>query len=566
MTPTSEPAPATPTPAPPPAPAGRLPLWVGPAAFAVAAAVLFASTAVQLYYLWENDPNYNHGFIVLPVAAGIGYWIFRRRAGEPGPADYRLAWLALGLGGVCHLAAVLFNYAGIDFLSLFFVLRGGLAAAGGREWAAKFNFPLAFLVFMFPLPPQLLSWVAIKLQDIAARVSETVLDLCGVPVVRNGHSLRIAGVPTELMVAEECSGTRQIVAFLAMAALIGYFSSKSVGYRLLLLVMAVPVAVAANVLRVTLMNAGAYWFGTDWMGGWMHHVPALFSLPVGFLLFLALDRTLSGLFARKEAEAAVPPAETAGDTPAAPVPPNDPALPADFNRRWGRAAAVVAGLVVLTLLFQWHISAGDQRSYPAMAGKFAQLPLEFPAAQKQPAWRGVELDDLREKTRTSLPFQADDLAYRAYQTADGRTTVQIYMVHSRAGEDRRHHPEVCIQQVSGAPEVPNSRAQIALAGEGRLAQRFRFQTGGGRTMAVYYWHYTVQPAVRPWSPFQQIHQNLGTEKPSVTMQVTASGDDPQGLAAIEKSLLPQLDAALAAGVLPPNTPAGCDRLPVVFVR
>lgn len=561
MTPTANPAASS---APPPPSAGPLPVWAGPVAFAVATAALFATTLAELWTLWNRDPNYNHGFIVLPVSAGIGYWIFRKRACEPGNPDRKLAWMALAMGGLCHLAAVLFNYPGLDFLALFFVARGGLMAAGGKEWAARFNFPLAFLVFMFPLPPQWLSWAALALQDVAARVSETVLDLCGVAVVRNGHNLHLAGVPEQMRVAEECSGTRQIVAFVAMSALLGYFSSRSVLYRVLLLLLSVPVAVAANVLRVVLMNLGAYWFGTGWMGGWMHNVPALFSLPVGFLLFLGIDRTLRRVFDRpKETPAAADGAPP--ETPARQEP-KGVSLPPGFSRRWLVAAGGVAGLVVLTFTFQWHISAGDQRSYPNMPGKFAQLPLEFPAAGDQPGWRGRELEKEREGVREKLPFDADDLAYRAYQTTDEKAVAFLYLVYSRAGEDRKHHPEICIREVSGAPEVAGSRKQVPLAGEDRLAQRFRFQTGGGRTTAVYYWHYTFQPTPGSLSPFQQLHQSIGTEKPSVTAQLTAPGDDPRALAVIEKTLLPQLDAALMATVLPPNTPAGCDRLPVVFVR
>lgn len=548
-----------------PKPAG-LPVWLGPVAFALATTALFATTFVKLFGLWSRDPNYNHGFLVPIVSAGIAVWLFLKRPKDPGTPDRKLGWLALALAGVCHLASVLLSYAGLDFLALFFVVRGGLMFSGDRAWAARFNFPLAFLIFMFPLPPQWLSWVALRLQDIAARVSETVLGLF-VQVIRNGHNIRIAGMPTELTVAEECSGTRQIVAFVAMAALIGFFSSKSTGYRVLLLLASVPVAVVANVLRVVLMNAGAYWFGTGWLDGWLHHAPALFSLPVGFLLFLGVDCLLQGLFGGKKpspAPAATTPQGEPSAVPTKPTPP--PPLPSDFSRRWAVAAALVVGLIGLTALFQWHIAAGGQGSYPPMTGTFAQVPEEFQADQKNLLWRGEELDNLREETRKKLPFDPDDLSYRGYQTSDGRITAYVYMVYSRSGDDRKHHPEVCIREVSGAPEDTKARLQVPLAAPDRMAQRFRFQTGGGRSIAVYYWHYTVPPVVQPWSPFQQIHQTVGTEKPSVTVQLTVPGDDPRTLQLIETTLLPQLDAALAERVLPPNTPAGCDRLPVVFVR
>lgn len=568
MNPTTEPAPATPAPSPAPAPkSAAVPVWVGPLAFAAAAAALFADTFAKLFTLWNRDPNYNHGFLVPLASVGIAAWLVRKRANDLGTPDRKLGVIALALGGFCHLLAVLLNYTGIDFLALFFVVRGGLMFSGDKHWAARFNFPLAFLVFMFPLPPQWLSWVALRLQDIAARVSEAVLGLF-VEVIRNGHNIRLAGMPSELVVAEECSGTRQIVAFVAMAALIGFFSSKSIGYRTLLLVASVPVAVVANVLRVVLMNAGAYWFGTGWLDGWLHHAPALFSLPVGFLLFLGIDRTLQGLFSVNRET-------TGGATPTAPTPVTPPppqlgergiSLPADFSRRWLPAAAGVLLLIGLTTAFQWHITAGGASGYPELPGRFAQVPTEFPAGGNSLLWHGVELDNVREETRKKLPFDADDLSYRGYQTSDGRITANVYMVHSLVGEDRKHHPEVCIREVSGAPEVLSSRAQVPLSAPDRLAQRFRYQTGAGRSLAVYYWHYAVRPDVPLSSPLQQVHQAVGTARPSVTVQLTAPGDDPRALQLIETTLLPQLDAALATQVLPPDTPPRCDRLPVVFVR
>lgn len=572
------PAPGTPAPA---AKATAMPAWVGPLGFAVATVALFWDTFANLITLWERDQNYNHGYLVVPVAAGIAAWLFVKRPDEPGTPDRRLGWMALALAGFCHLLAVLVNYVGIDFLALFFVARGGLMFTGNRAWATRFNFPLGFLVFMFPLPAQWLSWVALRLQDIAARVSETVLGLF-VEVIRNGHNIRIAGMSSELVVAEECSGTRQMVAFVAMAALVGFFTSKNGWYRLLLLLASVPVAVFANVLRVVLMNAGAYWFGTGWLGGWLHHAPALFTLPVGFLLFLAIDRTLQGLFGKKEATAPVTPvpptADAAPPTPAAPVPapqkeksPPPPPLPSDFSRRWLVAAAVVVGLLGLTTLFQWHIAAGGKGSFPNNPGQFAQVPTEFLADDKTPLWRGEELDKVREETRKKLPFDADDLSYRGYQTVDGRFQALVYTVHSKIGEDRKHHPEICIREVSGAPEVPGGRKAVSLLGpdgpqDGPKAQRFRFSTGGGRSMAVYYWHYSVRPTDSQLDPLQRVHQAVGTGKPSVTVQLTTAGDDPRGLELVERTLLPKLHAALAEQVLPPNTPAGCDRLPVVFVR
>jgi hypothetical protein len=83
---------------------------------------------------------------------------------------------------------------------------------------------------------------------------------------------------------------------------------------------------------------------------------------------------------------------------------------------------------------------------------------------------------------------------------------------------------------------------------------------------VYYWHYTFTPERVASSPLQAMHQRVGTPAPSVTVQVTTSGDDGRAIRAIEQTLLPQLDAAVKRQVLPENTAVGCDRTPIVLNR
>lgn len=524
------------------------PPWVGPAVFALAVSAVIAPKFVQLVQRWRVDPNYNHGFLVLPIAAYLGVRAFRQGA-PAGSPHRRLGWMAIVIGGLAHLASLVFLRPYLDFLALFFLARGGLLLAGGHDWAAKFNFPLGFLLFLFPLPPRWVSYAALWLQDVAARVSETVLGLF-VTCSRTGHTIRIAGMDGSLVVAEECSGTRQMIAFVALAALIGHLSGRSLGYKLSLLLSAVPVAIAANVLRVVLMNLGAYWFGTRWMGGWMHDIPALFSLPVGLMLFLAIDRTLGRLFPVAAPSAAAP------DQPA----PSPTALPAGFAARWWKPTAAVVLILAVGLGLSAHLTAAEANTFPHARGSFEQIPLAF-----EPSWAGQELDDVREQTRGKLPFQVDDLAYRGYQSADG-VVAFVYLVHSRTGDDRLHHPEICMRDASGAPEDYRARTQVPLAAPDRKAQRFRFMVGGGRHTMVYYWNYTFPASTEPASPIQAYHQRVGLSAPSVTVQVTTAGDDPRAVRAVEQTLLPNLDDALRRLVLPENTAVGCDRTPIVLDR
>lgn len=241
-------------------------------------------------------------------------------------------------------------------------------------------------------------------------------------------------------------------------------------------------------------------------------------------------------------------------------------------RRW---FVLAASLLAASLLGQWlllaHLAPANPNAYPVLRQPFANLPLTLSATpadeatEAGPTWVGVDLPNL-DKLRAILPFQVDDLLNRGYQLRGTDLAGSLYLVHSRAGEDRKHHPEICIREVTGAPEDIATRATFSLSPESpRPVQRFRFKTGTQQFTTVYYWHYTVQPepeAAR--SLLQQIHLRLGYPAPSVTVQVATSAP-LERLGPIEQSLLPLLDAQLSSRHLPPSRIA-CDRMPITLIR
>jgi exosortase len=279
--------------APPLAPggAGVPALWLGVNVALVA--LLFGERFVQLVGVWLKDPNYSHGFFV-PVISGWLAWRYFQTAGKPTAGEIGPGIAAVVAGCITHLFAVILGLAVIDFVALALVLRGLAVCVGGRPWASGFTFPILFLFFMFPLPGLLTAFAALWLQNWVSTCSATVLELFTVCHQR-GHALLLAGVNEPLVVAAECSGLRQIVAFVALGALIGYLGLRTGWGRVLLLLAAVPVAILANVARVLLMAAGAMHFGTGWLSGWLHTAPALVTLPLGLALFGLVAWGLSSL-------------------------------------------------------------------------------------------------------------------------------------------------------------------------------------------------------------------------------------------------------------------------------
>lgn len=272
----------------------------GAALLLAALAALFGPAFLALVQRWEADPNYSHGYLVLPISLVLA-WMAVSKAGPPGEGSPALgtAWIVLGL--LFHFGAVVASWPLLDFPAVVLVLHGAAVAAGGREWARHFLFPLLFLVFMFPWPTAWMSRAAMFLQEWVSIISAAVFDLF-VVCYRRGTTLKLAGVPEPLVVAEACSGLRQIVAFLALGALLGKFSGRGLVFRIVLFLLAVPLAILANIARVLLMGFGAIYFGTDWMHGWLHDAPATFTLPAGIVLYLLLTVALDRIWPGKPAE------------------------------------------------------------------------------------------------------------------------------------------------------------------------------------------------------------------------------------------------------------------------
>src|SRR5262245_27142345 len=140
---------------------------------------------------------------------------------------------------------------------------------------------------------------------------------------------------------------------------------------------------------------------------------------------------------------------------------------------------------------QRYLKDAGPNAYPELRRPLSDLPLtledeEKPGSQGE-SWVGAD----QPLMRTKLPYETDDLLYRHYGREPSGPAVDVYMVYSKLGDDRKHHPEICIRDVAGAPEDPAGRKLIQLDADGkRVVQRFRFLIGPAEApLTIYYWHY-----------------------------------------------------------------------------
>ena len=267
-------------------------VWVALAAIAAAAVWLYWGVAPRLVRQWANDDDYTHGFLILPLALYFVWNDRERLARLPiRPSVLGAGVLAIGL------AMLLLGTAGAELFlqrsSIIALVAGLVWLILGMPWLKALAFPIAFLLFMVPLPAIVMNAIAFPLQLFAAQTATFCLQAAGIPVLREGNVIALAD--TTLEVAEACSGIRSLQALLALGAVYGYFTQRSAWKRWALLLLSIPIAIAANALRVSGTGFLAHYFGSEMAQGFYHSFAGWIVFVVAFAMLLACSRILSRL-------------------------------------------------------------------------------------------------------------------------------------------------------------------------------------------------------------------------------------------------------------------------------
>ncbi len=246
--------------------------------------ILYLPVIVKLARQWLGDSNYRHGLLI-PIVSAIALWKkrdFFRHARVGGDTFSGLLLMAassvLLIGGTA--ASELFTAR----LSLPVFLIGATLFIFGRAITAAAIPSLLFLFMMIPLPYIIYYKVTFPLQLLSARLAAGALGFAGVSVIREGNILYLPNYALEVVAA--CSGLRSLMTMLTLALVFAMFSTMSPIKKLLLSLSAVPIAVAANVVRLTVTALGAYTIGPQFADGTIHEISGLIVFVTGFILLM----------------------------------------------------------------------------------------------------------------------------------------------------------------------------------------------------------------------------------------------------------------------------------------
>jgi len=273
-----------------------LPLWQWALLLGLCGYLYYQITG-KLVEDWWIDPNFSHGFFV-PLFSGFLIWEERDKLSRI-PAKF--SWLglpiiagSLGVLVVGVLGAELF----LQRTSMILLAAGMIIFFLGWRFFRAVLFPWVFLFLMVPIPAILFNQITFPLQLLASQLASSVLPVFGVPVLREGNVIQLPTMSLE--VVEACSGIRSLVSLITLAVVYSYLLEKNNWVRVVLVVSALPIAIAANGLRIMGTGlAGIYW-SPDKAQGFFHEFSGWVIFVLSLLMLLALHRLIGFVAARRD--------------------------------------------------------------------------------------------------------------------------------------------------------------------------------------------------------------------------------------------------------------------------
>ncbi len=243
--------------------------------------IVYLKAILKLVSDWSTDPNFSHGFLI-PFVALYMIWFKKNELSEMTANPSLSGIFIIVCGMIIHMAGNLGSELFLMRFSMIITLSGIIIYFCGFQIFKKILIPIAYLIMMIPIPSILWNQVAFPLQLFSAAISAKAINLLNIPVFREGNILHLAN--TSLEVVDACSGIRSLTSLLALTGAFAFLAPLSNFKKWVLFFSAVPIAVAVNVIRLTITGAMAAWIGPETAQGFLHDMSGLIIFGAALIL------------------------------------------------------------------------------------------------------------------------------------------------------------------------------------------------------------------------------------------------------------------------------------------
>jgi exosortase C (VPDSG-CTERM-specific) len=270
-------------------------IWAG-AGFVILLLAAFGQPLLALANYAAHSALHSH-ILLIPFVSAYLLYIRRDQLPRRYVADLPLGIVLLAGGLGVLLFTYWLNFAGraladnyyLVLLTLSFLCC--LAAGGffffGRDWMRAAAFPLAYLIFMVPMPDAMADALETASKYASAEVANLFFQLGGTPFLRAGLIFQLPNITIE--VAQECSGIRSSWVLFITSVLAANLFLKSSWRRLVLVALVIPLAILRNGFRIFVIGLLCVNAGPQMINSVIHRRggPVFFVLSlIPFLLLL----------------------------------------------------------------------------------------------------------------------------------------------------------------------------------------------------------------------------------------------------------------------------------------
>jgi exosortase len=163
---------------------------------------------------------------------------------------------------------------------------------------------------MIPLPYFIETALAHPLQHFATTVCTYILQTIGFPALAEGNIIYIDDI--QLGVIEACSGLGMLMIFFALSSAVAIMVHRRLSDKLVIALSAIPIAVIANVARITATGVVHCQWGED-AGNALHDWAGWLMMPLALALLWLELRFLERLLLEPPPRSPLPVVLTCGD-------------------------------------------------------------------------------------------------------------------------------------------------------------------------------------------------------------------------------------------------------------
>ncbi|HEX8877314.1 MAG TPA: exosortase/archaeosortase family protein [Phycisphaerales bacterium] len=402
--------------------------------------------------------DWGHAYVI-PLISAYLVWRDRENINRTPTSTFwpGLLPVLLGIGSYFVAVVVVKNHM-IQGFSIVLTIAGLALLLTGPRMFARLFLPILYLVFAITISEMIMIKITFQLQLIASQGAGVLLaligPLMGFTVDVDGNTLYITPAgkePLPLNVAEACSGMRMVIAFFALAGAVALISSKFWWQRIAVLVLALPVAVFMNIVRVAILGIASK-YSPELTKGDAHVMIGTLLLLPGLLLFLGVVWALGRVI----------------DEPAAPEA-KRPTPPPRSAEGWGplRTPAFIAAMCVMTLAGA-SMTAGIR-----YAGIHLKKLAIYPPDNRQvatvstetPTWRQIGADKLESaeviETLGTSNYVSRTFIKKSTEKSDKPIIIDFHAAYYTGMVDTVPHvPERCF--VGGGMQIGNATRTLPL--------------------------------------------------------------------------------------------------------